>query len=191
MFAVLLPLALYLTVASPAPTAAPLDCRNAQTTIELDACAGRKRDAAQRGLRAALAKFPVPQRSSDAWRVMRATLCDDLIGEFYRGGSISSMAQTSCEARLTAEWAKRIAHPVPPASAAAIVAARRALAAFLTRYSAQITEPRTRDIYETAQAAWRVFAALEIERSGAGAEASLDRERIADLKASWFGERFW
>ena len=177
--------------AAPAPSPTPLDCKNAATTIDLDACAGQDRDAAEAALQAALVKHHVPEPLSDAWRVMRWTTCDDFVGELFAGGSISSMEQTQCQARLTAAFTKRISQPAPKPSAESADAARRDLNAFVASYRAHLDEPRTREILDIAESAWRVYATYEVQFAGPTEYVSLTRERIDDLKSTVLGERFW
>lgn len=159
--------------------------------IALDACAGRRRDAADHALHRALQAHPIPGSLLAAWRAMQQSTCDDLIGIILEGGSMRSMAETSCEARLTREFAATLGERRYPPSHGSLYRILRSEDAFAARYRRELAGDRERANFDRAQADWLRFESVAAWACGNPVSIRLANERIADLQATWVGERFW
>gem|GEM_PF-6114454 len=161
------------------------------TTIDLDACAGRRREAADLALQSALRLHPIPPALLATWRAMQQSTCDDLVGVLLEGGSIRNMVETSCEARLAQEFAQTLGERRYPPAHSSLYHVLRAEEAFAISYRRQLANDRERALFDRAQADWIRFESLADTSFGRRTSSRLANERIADLQASWIGERFW
>lgn len=129
---------------------------------------------------------------------MTATCALD--GTIYAGGTIAPMMESECADTLTRERTARLnalasalrstghaPHAVPESQAAHAQALR-----FDDLYLQHVESiPAARTAFLASQRSWSSYVRVACALEGGACLTELDRERVADLKATWLGETFW
>jgi uncharacterized protein YecT (DUF1311 family) len=109
----------------------PASCKNPQTQTDMTICAGRAADAAERRMRAALARTRAAHAATAAlldsaqaaWSAYARRECD-FEGAEFEGGSLQPMIEGQCSRGLAEQREQALARPPEPLAACARAADR-------------------------------------------------------------------
>jgi uncharacterized protein YecT (DUF1311 family) len=182
-------------------------CDAAQTQLQLTECWSARAKQAQTSLAAARARVTAGLRAlgidpdplaaiARAWTAARDKTCA-FEEALYTGGSIAPMIGAECVDGLTrariarlngllaAARTNRALPPRKPPSAPV----QSELDRFYRSYVARVT-PSQRTLLTSAQTAWIAYRDEACAFEGGDCATELERQRTADLKASWIGDPF-
>jgi uncharacterized protein YecT (DUF1311 family) len=178
------------------------------TTYDMRTCWDKQSESAGAELKSAYAKVAARMRGwglsaaplsavQTAWTSARDKTCS-FEYELYLPGTIAPQIAVECSVRMTQSRTKRLdallaalqtrdhvpaPKPVSPAAGAQLDSLYRG---YLTRLTSS-----QRTSLAGAQTAWVVYRDKACALEGGACLTDLEKERIAELQASWVGEPFW
>jgi uncharacterized protein YecT (DUF1311 family) len=181
---------------------------NQGTTYDIRACWSKQDVAADSQLRSASVKVtaalhqagidPAPFAVAQAaWAVARDKTCA-FEYELYLPGTIAPQLGVQCDVRMARARTQRLAALLAalqtkgarPAELPAEAAADANLKRVYNLYVARLTSAQ-RSALAAAELAWIAYREKACALEGGPCLTGLDRERVAELEASWVGEAFW
>ncbi len=142
---------------------------------------------------------PAPHAAAQAaWATARDKTCA-FEYQLYLPGTIAPQLGVECDVRMTRARTQRVAAllaalqtkaarapPELPVNAAADAELNRIYGLYVTRLT-----PAQRSSLASAELAWINYRDKACALEGGRCLTELERERVAELQASWVGEAFW
>jgi uncharacterized protein YecT (DUF1311 family) len=141
---------------------------------------------------------PAPFAAAQAaWATARDKTCA-FEYYLYLPGTIAPQLGVQCDVRMTRARTERLAALLAalqtkgarPAELPAGTAAEAELSRVYALYAARLTGAQ-RAALAVAQRAWKTYRDKACALEGGPCLTELERERVAELEASWVGEAFW
>ncbi|HEY6485283.1 MAG TPA: lysozyme inhibitor LprI family protein [Candidatus Cybelea sp.] len=178
------------------------------TTYDMRTCWDKQSASAGAELKSAYAKAAARMRGwgvsaaplgavQGAWTAARDKTCN-FEYELYLPGTIAPQIAVECSVRMTLARTKRLDALLSALQTRDHVAERKPVSAaaaaqlrtLYQRYLAHLTGSQ-RTSLAAAQAAWAAYRDKACALEGGACLTELEKERIAELEASWVGEPFW
>jgi uncharacterized protein YecT (DUF1311 family) len=178
------------------------------TTYDMRMCWDKQSASAAAELKSAYAKVAARMRGwglspaplvavQTAWTGARDKTCN-FEYELYLPGTIAPQIAVECSVRMAHARTKRLeallsalqTRDHAPAATSVSTATGAQLGALYQGYVARLTGGQ-RTSLAAAQTAWAAYRDKACALEGGACLTELEKERIAELEASWVGERFW
>jgi uncharacterized protein YecT (DUF1311 family) len=199
---------LTLAALSAAGTARAQTACNQGTTYDIRSCWSKQDVAADSALQSTVVKATAALHKAGvdpallaaaqaAWVTARDKSCT-FEYELYLPGTIAPQLGVQCDVRMTRARTRRLAallaalqtKGVRPAELPVGAAADAELNRLYALYAARLTGAQ-RSALAASERAWKAYRDKACALEGGRCLTELERERVAELEASWVGEAFW